>query len=592
MWTWNEKDFAKTTCNRAGTVEESLKRSGQFLKTAEKNKEKELVIKMDGKAISPHFPCALIKNAGRLTVKYVKAVEQPKKPVGAYVSLCRNKLPSELVVFHVLTKGGKNIVKIMKNPSLTAMSHEITIYAYKSEKVKRALKRDGRLLCSIFKKNIVLSNKSTGVKTELSNLVDELNDETFQIILLDKSSPPQSLSGSLEDAYVVLNEDQGQCEAENDNKLKQEQELNKKMTLGNRTQYQLCVQFEESVKGIKTQVPELSHIQNLLRVDFGQSAQMCSEVKTMKKLMSLSDSVCQVRINGNPNGTGFLLFGSYVLTNGHVIKNVYDENRGQLNERVSVHFFYDSVEQTEGGLDVMELVCCEHSPDVPGADWALLKLDDKEILPSALLKHFGPLPKDGGICIIGHPDGGVKKIDPCLIVPSQNRFQIAERHYRENRGSVESVSRSFFEGAAAFFQQKAFLTYESCFYYSSSGSPVFDNHCNVVAVHSGGFIYRSVSGETQSVIEFAHPLQAIMERVIIQVVVREKYDVLKYYLAYSFARHEVIMNGVNNLVEKGNLIEFRNAVNNLFTVNLNDTTLKNFLKFFCQKDEYVPMEIS
>lgn len=68
---------------------------------------------------------------------------------------------------------------------------------------------------------------------------------------------------------------------------------------------------------------------------------------------------------------------------------------------------------------------------------------------------------------------------------------------------------------------------------------------------------------------------------------------LKDYLALNCARHEVLMNGVKNLVEERNLIEFRNAVNNLFTVNMNDTTLNNFLKFFCQKDdEYVPMEIS
>ncbi|MED6233476.1 hypothetical protein ATANTOWER_012337 [Ataeniobius toweri] len=597
---WNINSCSNITCNKAGTLEESLKISAQFKKTTEKNKGKELVILREGRAISPNFPCILIKQGDDLTVKYVKAVEQPRKLVGAYASLCRNKRPSELVIFHVLTKGGKSIMKIMKNPALRAI-HEITIYAYKGETVKRALKRDGRLLSTIFKKNFVLSNKSTSVKTELSNIVDELNDETFQIILLDRSSPPESLPGSLDEAYLVPNESQGQSESENDNTLKQDSEGNEKITAGNlpveipnskRMQNQLCYQFTESLNGIKTQIPKLSHIQNLFRVDFGQSAQMCIEVDTMKKLMGHSDSVCQVRINGKPSGSGFLLFSSCVLTNGHVIKNIYNETRGQLNERVSVHFSYERVEQTEPGLDVVELVCFECIPDVPGGDWALLKLSDNQMIPKALLKQFGFLPKDGGISIIGHPDGGVKKIDRCLIVPSQNRIKVSERHYLENKGFVQLVTSGFFEGVAESMYQKNVLTYESCFYHCSSGSPVFDKQSNVVAMHSGGYIYRSAYGETRSVIEFAHPLSAIMERLILQVVVRGKHDVLKEYLACSYAQHEIVMEGVKNLVKKGN-VDFRNAVNNLCTAAVSkDVRLNKFLKFFCQTDEPIPMDIS
>ncbi|XP_043996073.1 serine protease FAM111A-like isoform X2 [Gambusia affinis] len=601
LWRCNEKNFNNMTCNKAGTVETSLKKSPKFAKMAEKNKEKELVIIRDGKAISPHVPCTFIKKGDHLTVKYVKAVERPKKPVGAYVSLCRNKLPSNFVMFHVLTKGGKNIVRIMKNSALRAFQ-EISVYAYKGERVKVALKRDGRLHSSIFKKNFVLSNKSTSVITELSNPVDELNDETFQIILLDKSDPPLSLPGSLDEAYLMSNEDQGQSEAENNITVKQKLEPKEEMTPRNlmleipnskRTQNQLCFQFEEFLKGIKTQVPMLSHFQNLFRVDFGQSTQMCNEVRTMKRLMCYSDSVCQVRINGHPAGSGFLLFSNYVFTNGHVVQDIYDENRCQLNERVSVHFSYESVDQAEGALDVLELVCFEMNPDVACGDWALLKLSDHQGLPPGLLEHIGFPPKDGGICIIGHPEGGVKKTDPCLIVPSQNRLHIVERHYRENQGPVQFVSRSFFEGVATSVHRKYFLTYESCFYYASSGSPVFDKHCNVVAMHSGGYIYRSANGETKSVIEFAHPLLGIIERLVIQMVVREKIPVLKEYLAFRYARHEIVMEGVKNLVEKENLIEFKNTVNNLLTVsNLNDVALNKFLKFFSQKHEHVPMEIS
>uniref|UniRef100_A0A3Q2R2P0 Protein FAM111A-like n=1 Tax=Fundulus heteroclitus TaxID=8078 RepID=A0A3Q2R2P0_FUNHE len=611
LWRWNNEGFTEVTCSKPGTVEESLKKSAQFHKKAEKNKGRELVILRAGKAISPHFPCVLIQPGDQLTVKYVKAVEQPKIRVGAHVSICRPKRSSEFVMFHVLTKGGKNMTKIMRNPALKAIIHEITIYAYKGERVKQALKRDGRLLSTIFKKNFVLSNKSTAVKTELSNIVDKLNDVTFQLILLDKSSPPPSLHGSLEDTNLEPNESQGQSESENDNTPKQEPECNQITTPGNllpeipnsrATQAQLCSQFKEYVKDKIAKVPKLSRIQNLLRVDFGQNAQMCSEVKTMKTLMDLSEAVCQVRINGRPHGTGFLLFGSCVLTNGHVIKDIYNETRDQLTQRVSVHFSYESVDQSDGVLDVAELVCFECSPDDPGCDWALLKLEVNKIHAPALLQRSSFLPKEGGICIIGHPDGGVKKIDPCLIVPLHNRSkvvnghcrgnQVINRHYRDNQGPVQFVTCSFFHNVKEAIHQKPVLTYESCFYHASSGSPVFDKHCNVVAMHSGGYVYRSLSGEPQSVIEFAHPLLTIIVRLIIHMVVRKKYDVLKEYLACSYDWHEIVMNDVKKLVENENLTDFINAVNDFLTVaDLKDASLNKFFKFFRQKDEPIPMDI-
>lgn len=66
-------------------------------------------------------------------------------------------------------------------------------------------------------------------------------------------------------------------------------------------------------------------------------------MKTMKKLMKLSNSVCQVRINGKPQGGG-----------------------------------------------------CN--------DWALSKLNADQTLPDGLLTHSGFVCHSGGICIIKYPD--------------------------------------------------------------------------------------------------------------------------------------------------------------------------------------------
>lgn len=131
--------------------------------------------------------------------------------------------------------------------------------------------------------------------------------------------------------------------------------------------------------------------------------------------MELSHSVCQVRINGKPQGSGFLVFSRFVLTNAHVIKDFCNDN-GRLHERVTVTFSYESLEQNDGLIDVEEVSGYDYSPDVSGTDWALLKLSDVQILPGGLLTHCGFIRHSGGISIVGHPDGGTKKIESCLVV--------------------------------------------------------------------------------------------------------------------------------------------------------------------------------
>ncbi|XP_026226052.1 protein FAM111A-like isoform X2 [Anabas testudineus] len=599
-WCLSGKNPTSLTCNKAGTVEDVLRQSSQFRRTAEKNKNKELVIVRNGRAISSHFPCSLLGNE-RLTVKYVKAGQKQNQlgPVHPH-----KKRPSgELVMFHVLARGGKGVMKIMKNPAIKTQVQEITVYAYKGEKVKQALRRDGRFLNIIFKKNCVISHISNEVNTEMSNLVDDLGGETFKIILLDKSSPTESQPGSL-DTYMTENESQISGADEN-----QDPQLSSTNTSANgNTPKKKPVQSDthtSTPREILSQIPHLSQIQRqhllkemktsfqLLCVEYGKNAQTCTEVKTMKKLMDLSSYVCQVRINGRPGGSGFLLFDKFVLTNAHVLKDIYNMNRHQLDERVTVNFSYESVAgEPESGADmeVEEVASFEYCPDESGYmyDWALLRLGTDQALSHGLLTHFGFLPTSGGICIIGHPDGGVKKIDSCLIVPFDERSQVVDKHYRNNR--VQIITQRFFESVSESVKQnRQALTYESCFYCGSSGSPVFDRNCRVIAMHTGGYKYSNEKGEEQSVIEFGYPLSDIIEHMIVHVVQRRQYDVLKAYLACEYTHQQNIMNNVKKLVDSRNITAFKNIINSSETEN--DESLKRFFEFFCQKEEPVQMEI-
>ncbi|XP_074528699.1 serine protease FAM111A-like isoform X2 [Halichoeres trimaculatus] len=611
LWIGSDKIPTNWTCNKAGTIEDSLKRSAAFRKEAEKNKTKELVLQREGKAISPHFPCCLIKDE-RLTVRYIKASGQLKQTDENHASAIHKRkcLTGNPVIFHVLTKGGENTKKIMKNKEFPKKFQEVTVYAYEGEKVRHVLKRDGRFLKTVFQQNCALLEKGTDIKTEMIDSVDELDGKTVKIIKIDKNSPPQSL----EDAYVMEGESQRSDSDENQDHQQQsttaetvnsgaKKEKPKQFVTfqpeiipnSENVKKHLSSQIKNMIKRMKTE----RDMKNFFHVEYGKNSQTCREVKTVKTLMELSNSVCQVRINGNPGGTGFLLFDKFVLTNGHVIKNIYDMSTGQLSEEVTVHFSFESLNQVETGAKVEEVVGFEYWSDPSGHkyDWALLRVSADQELPRPLLNHFGFLPKSGAICIIGHPDGGVKKLDPCWIIPTDERSKVLGKHSQKNpegilvecNNIIQLVTTQYFEGMMQSLQHEGhILTYGSCFAHGSSGSPVFDEHCNVVAMHSAGYEYGKISGEKKRVIEFGYPLSSILEHMLIQIVEMGRLDVLKAFLATNCTQHPKIQANVKKLVESRIPVVFRNAVNN--SLHADDEILKGFFEFFTMKEQPVPMD--
>lgn len=571
------------TCRNAETIQDVLKRSGIFQKFQKKNKNKELVLVREGKAISNLCPCRVIKNE-RLTVKFIKALENYQKsgPPKRVTS------SGEIVLFHIRVKGSKNIVKILKNPALKGAIDEITVFAYKGEKVKYALKRDDRLDNIIFQKTCVLTHKGTEETTEMSNLVDALDGKIYTITLISKDTPPDSQPGSLDDAYAVQNEaeipdsngDPSQVSPTNqptDGNTPTEAPKRKvgmcEIQDSEKMRSHLSLKLSISLKELKKKkVSKVSYMQNLLHQEYGKKAETCREVKMMKQLMGFSDSVCQVRINKRPEGTGFLLFDSFVLTNCHVIQNALDRATGRLSQEVTVCFSYESIDVNAEAVKVLEVACSEYFKHDSGvvSDWALLSLDTCQNLPDGLLSRFGPLPPSGGICIIGHPSGDVKKIDPCLIVQAEYCKQVVDKHRQENPENIQVDPRHYGHEeplqwvASKFFdhteeeigQKERELLYESCFYFSSSGSPVFDENCNVVAVHSGGYYYKNQKREENSVIEYGYCLSYIIERILMYVVNNRK-DVLKTYICY--ARRSKMILCLNKMIGQENYAEFENA---------------------------------
>lgn len=593
-WSVNGKKPVTVTCNKSRTVKNALRQSLQFRQLEDKSKLKELVVVRNNKPIPPHFPCTLIQPGELLIVKFVKA-SGPKLPMPPLRSCIRSM--NEVIEFNVLTKGGKNIKRILRNQILRSYS-EVTVYGYKGEKVKHALERDGRFVSIVFDKTCALSEMNTNV--ELSNLVDDLGGKMFQIIMLNKNSPPESQPSSLDES--LSDEDCPSSDLdENENEKANKQEI-QEIPDSKVFRSRLLSLVSDFMKRVFTSCTgQTSDVHNLMRVEYGRS-QGSFTVNAMEELMlQLKRSVCQVRIKGSGVGSGFLLFDNFVLTNYHVIKDVFNVKRNQLFENVTVDFAFEILGQHSEEHKVQEVVALEYGTDASGhkCDWALLSLTaDPKVLPGSLLPRCGFLQSDN-ICIIGHPNGGVKMVDLTWVIPTNHRNQIIEKHYNENLKDSETVpvfvsdeviqfvTSEFAKSVAVAVNNTRDIPYETCFYFGASGSPVFDSNCNVVAMHSGGYAYKHSSGQIQSVIEYGHPLSSILENLIVQLVHRDRLDVLKKYLKFPYKHHEAIINNVKKLVDSRNDTIIKNAIN---SVN-DDDTLRMFCEFICHTDSPVPMAI-
>lgn len=608
------------TCDCEGTIEDVLMRSTDFKELAKKNEKKELVILKEGKPISANFPCNLIANVSPLLIHYATKNNQREnieKESTADTLSIGNRFGNS-VLFHLCTSGEDNIKMILENQNIKNKFPEMTIYAYEGETVETALQRDGRFNDDVFQKKCGLIQVGTDSIFEFSsNVFQSIENKLFKIYLKKTNNKSHEKSpGSVSDAYKAEEDDQdpsqrpSTSEMGNINTPKKKPKLNvSKAFLGPKGEIpesenivqDLTQRFDDALEEILIHLKGMK-IQEFLRVEYEKNDKKCREVRVMKKLMELSDSICLVVINNHPCGTGFLLFDQFVLTNFHVIK---DGLRQRGN--VCVRFMFEEVNQArEKEVKVVEAVVSQYKTDDLGNsyDWALLKLAETSALSCpCLLEHFGYLPPTGGICIIGHPDCGVKMVDPCYIIPNTKYSKTVKKHKEKNSEGIEvrvpqskpyeAVGRTQWVGPKYFDdvenemnKRKPVVGYNTCFYFGSSGSPVFDNSCKVVAVHSGGYLYRNKKdySKKRSIINYGYLLSNILEDMIVQLVDKKSWDVLKKLLSVNNTEMENIKTGVKELTKRrGGLTSFEHAL--LAKEVMDNTLLKDFFQSICQEEE-------
>ncbi|KAJ3589601.1 hypothetical protein NHX12_010446 [Muraenolepis orangiensis] len=277
-------------------------------------------------------------------------------------------------------------------------------------------------------------------------------------------------------------------------------------------------QFGDLVQLMKNRhkVSTPQDVQKLFSQEFGKNRDYCFEVRRLRTFLKLGDSVCQVRKGDDPAGSGFSLFGKYILTNGHVVGT-----DAAHHQNIRVVFSFESLEGNHQPIPVKVVArdFIKKSALIPKFDWALLEAEAE--LPPPLLEDFGLVTDKGMLCIIGHPDGKVKKIDPCFTIPLEERTQkvmpFITKEYFETNINDRSINN------------KDIQTYDTCFFGGSSGSPVFDENFKVVSMHSGGFyteskgVYPNPKEIVSKVMEYSHSLSVIVQQIIIQLVDNDEF---------------------------------------------------------------------
>lgn len=255
---------------------------------------------------------------------------------------------------------------------------------------------------------------------------------------------------------------------------------------------------------------------------FGKVTENSVSVAICERLVHLSKSVGFIKWdnNGNTgNATCFVFNKNFIFTCRHVLHFIVGEGTdpeswpGIISTCAKVTFAYK--EFCPNYVDWLSFEPWFLMSDET-LDYAILKLSENgNGFPPGLSKLILPQPSSGLLYLIGHPEGQIKKIDGCSVISLEQRLERCKEHYSDGvvPGSCSDIYNAF-----PMFTQRSFLSdvcstntlsYDTCFFSGSSGSPVFNASGRLVAMHSFGYVYNCVN-KPYAFIEFGYSMESIL----------------------------------------------------------------------------------
>ncbi|XP_039457111.1 serine protease FAM111A-like [Oreochromis aureus] len=504
-------------CVQPCTVLEAIKPLKKFKKMV-KGADGNVIIQMgtgDDESIVPtHFPCSCVGDHEVLTISC-----KAEKVESAQVQDSKIVHPRDAYsVFYIDTKGGLNAKKkkLFKSGTLKQFRY-LCVYGEKGITVAEALKRDGRFTDDLGYFELV--NINDKCKTECTDRIDNLENKKFQICL-PRGANTEAKELNQQADHVQLKQ---QKRKQATNNAQRKTEIRLILNVAQRTGISLkraaeetdssidpkevyellCKQYPRLKQWMKSRFHENSFQETLkiLRKDnFGKIQQSFSEIHKVRLLLELSESVCFITGSFIKQGTGFVLFDNYVLTNAHLFKYYIDSKLPNWHEiaNVTVVFNFETQEFKE-----MNKINAKVFVGDAELDYIILKLEKTEApletesqVPPGLLKRFGPVPLDGEACVVGHPGEGVKKMDPTCVIEKDKREEAVNKNledYKEYFITLYAINQAIKNDP----YENIYVTYNTFMYHGSSGSPVFDATGQVFGLHSGGFFWADLQNRLE-----------------------------------------------------------------------------------------------
>ncbi|XP_028372434.1 protein FAM111A-like [Phyllostomus discolor] len=423
---------------------------------------------------------------------------------------------------------GKTRKRIVKRGELHKEGVRLCVYAFKGETIKEAVCKDGRFLSFLENDDWKLILNLDSV-VENTQCVDDLEGKLFQVEV-EKRRVPRAAATQSHDLAATQNcgvvstqschltttqnpelEERNTCVLEGKS-MTQYPSLKKEME-------KIIETFKKKIKNRQGKKLYLTH-----KTKFGKLTKNATPVKMLKLLSHLSDSVGYLSWDNNGIqgcATCFVFRGLFVFTCQHVIHDIVGNGikpskwADIIGQCVRVTFGY--VDSQERGDYFFIKPWFEIFDET--LDYAVLELKENgQPVPSGLYNGIGPVPLSGLIYIIGHPDGEAKSADGCAIVPQGQRVEKYQQHLPPQDSNERMQGFDEHVEFIHMFTQKSFeelaprtdvITYDTSFYFGSSGSPIFDSYGSLVAMHSTGF-RNYYHPEFSSVIEFGPTMESIL----------------------------------------------------------------------------------
>ncbi|XP_048042533.1 serine protease FAM111A [Megalobrama amblycephala] len=531
-------EINKVVCDTSKTVFGAIHDDDEF-KSCNKEGKEIIIRRSKGQnheaAVKTDFPCCLIEEDETLQINFYKV----EKCASTNQETTTETDPKSLVTFYIRTRGMTR-KKIMKSSVFLENNIDyVCVFAHKGDTFKKALQHDGRFIDDIFDKACKLVDDEKK-NNQLNLKVDFSDGKKYELKLNVKRKKPQVPASSDKTEQKAIQEKKTKVtDPSTEGHATQNTSGNSSGDSGNSFFTDIKNILETVLKDVLNQLKQQDNpqVQEFLQKDYDKGVVECfTEVNKVRQIIELSDSVCVIRVDDSPKGTGFLLFDRFILTNAHVVKKfVYSPQEaphtlklsGTLTAKFEVFGSEANILPVKSDLIAYGF---EDDDRRRWHDFALLELNTvkpdncTELL--SCYKHANS-PKRGGIYIVGHPGCGVKKMDPCFIIGIENQLQSINKHISEN------VSCPYVSWGCWPYLHQNRITYKSCFFHGSSGSPVFDEDCCLIGMHSGGFDYEE--GETpRSVIEFSYSMQPILESIITQV--NKRSDILELLSKFEFIK--------------------------------------------------------